>query len=415
VSRPVDWHALDYASDPVPGDPSVVRHYASQYSDVAAAIGRASSRLRAIADEQNAEAEFIYAFRDQAVEVADKISKAKERYAGVAAAVSGYAAPLENAQTAADAALGRARVAKDDFDAANKKVNHYNDEINFNSQLTDDEKHHYTQLLHLAKQDYTDGINALYQAKLDLQSAIDSRDAAARYAVDQIKDVENTGGLNDSGWDNWVQFWEEHGELIDNIVNILGWVAAIATVILMCIPGVNAIVFTIIAVVMAVIVISNAVAQMSAGTKSVGMGILEIALALIPFGAGKLLKPGIKLATAAAKETAVTSIIKSSAGQGIEHMTKDAALELVEAEMKAARPTVAQSLMYEQAREMAELQAVRNMDILVSGAAPRVMQVVDQNLWRLTVVPSAFAEKIFDGVVTAIAEPLIDGPEGGSE
>jgi hypothetical protein len=47
-----NWMILGYESDPVPGDPGVVRKFAADYAGVAQAIADASTRLRSIADRQ---------------------------------------------------------------------------------------------------------------------------------------------------------------------------------------------------------------------------------------------------------------------------------------------------------------------------------------------------------------------------
>jgi hypothetical protein len=422
VSRPTDWSPLNHHGDPIPGDPAIVRHYASHYAEVASAIGTTASRLRNLADDQTAISKAIDEFRDKAGEVAGKISKAQERYSGVASAVSGYATPLEDAQSLADSALARARNARDAGHTSNTLIQHYTDELQNNQSLTDDEKQQYTAKLAQAHSDSSGSSSALSGALSDLQTAIDNRDSAANTAASGIKDVEKTGGLDDSWWDNTKQWISDHSELLDTIVNIAGWVAAVAVVVLLCIPGVDLIVITVIGLVMAGITIANAVGQGLAGSKPWGMAALEIGLAVIPLGAGLAIRPIVKVAAKTAvkeaSEQAAKSLMKSSAAQGIKGITRESALETVEQTVKAAAPTLKtglrSALRYEGSRELAELQALRDMPVLKSGAASvKAAEIASSNMWRLQIMPSDLIMKTGEQVISKTAEALgLGGKEG---
>jgi hypothetical protein len=401
-----DWPILGYSSDPVPGDPGVVRSYAAQYADVADAIGRASDRLRAIASKQDSESEFVSKFRDQATDVAGKIAKAQTRYSGVSNAMTGYAGPLEDAQTRADAALRQAQAAFQSQQSNNTLVTKYRDELTYNTGLTDEEKQHYTQLLHHSQQAVTEGSQGLTQAKAALQAAIDSRDAAANHATGLIQTAENTGNINDNAWE---QFWDENGAWIDTAVTILGYVAAVALIVLMFIPGVNAIVFTIITIVVAAIVIANAAAQWSAGTKSPGEAILEIGLALIPFAGAAAAKSAVKLAVTTAAKTGMAR----AAANGISGVTKTVATDAVEdsltkGPLQLTGKNVLKAVFTNAPKEMDDLQTIAKVGL-------RPAEVVADNLWKIRMFAGPAPEAAGEYVVHQIADPILDKLSGKND
>jgi hypothetical protein len=159
-----------------------------------------------------------------------------------------------------------------------------------------------------------------------LQSAIEHRDSAASTAIAAIANVENSGDLNDSWWDNTVQFINEHKDLIDAIVEIVGYIATAAMVIALFIPGLNAIV-GVIMLVATIIQVANAIVQGLAGTMSPAEAIFTVALAAATFVGGKLVT---NMATNTTRTTVATSVRNSYAGSGIAGMTQQRALNMVD-------------------------------------------------------------------------------------
>jgi len=213
MARPVDWAPLA-GSDPVPGDPYEVARMGRHYTDVADAINRAASKLRQLAggnDDQESDA--VDALDDDCQQVADDISRAHRRYAGVGAALTAYAPALEQAQADSLAALTAAQQADSDHKAATTRQS--------NAQSQGETT---------AAQDDVDAANkALGDARTKLQHAIEHRDNAARTAIDAIKDVQDSGDLNDSWWDNWGH------KIVEVIQKIASAVAMVAGILALCV------------------------------------------------------------------------------------------------------------------------------------------------------------------------------------
>ncbi|MGH3875105.1 MAG: putative T7SS-secreted protein [Pseudonocardiaceae bacterium] len=220
--RPVDWSPLA-GSDPVPGDPDRVEQLGKHYRRVASAISDAATKLRRIADHQDMQSEAVDAFRNTARDVADDISRAHERYDGVGRALTGYAAQLREAQSESAAALVQAKQAEKDLGTANRLARGAQARIHASSESADttaDQGAHRRALA--AAETAGDDLAA---ARRRLSRATDARDAAARRAMDLVKDVKDSGDLNDGWWDNW------GAKIVKKIVKIADMVALIAGVL----------------------------------------------------------------------------------------------------------------------------------------------------------------------------------------
>jgi hypothetical protein len=410
MSRPTDWSPLQLHSDPTPGDPQVVSAYASRYGDVADAIKSAASKLTAIANHDDGESsKYVDAFRDTAKEVAGDITRAHERYSGLAQAMRDYANPLEQAQAAADAALQRARRASDGNSTAQTLHNHYEDELR-RPDLSDDDRTKYTLLQQQAQNDLIDNQREIAAAQQDLQAAIDHRNSAARTATDAIKDVEDSGKLDDSPW---TKFWEHNGGWIGEVVDIVGKVAAVLALVAIFVPGLGEVVLAIIAIVgivaMALTVI-NAICQMTAGTKTVGAGLFEIGMAVIPFGVGKVLGHLGGAAGDAVEDTAATTLRTSKAAQGISKFTQSKALAQVDEDAAGVKTTLLQRWLSADAKGLAKMQAVGKADLTVDGASARVGDQVSANLWKFKDMPGIDPALQLSG-----AEQVVDDKLDGSK
>jgi hypothetical protein len=213
MARPVDWSPLA-GSDPVPGDPYEVARMGRHYTDVADAIDRAASKLRQLAggnDDQESDA--VDALDDDCQQVADDISRAHKRYAGVGAALTTYFPALEQAQADSLAALTAAQQADSSHRAATTRQNDAQSPGEHDA----------------AQQDIDAANTALGSARTKLQHAIEHRDNAARTAVNAIKDVQDSGDLNDSWWDNWGH------KIVEVIQKIASAVAMVAGILALCV------------------------------------------------------------------------------------------------------------------------------------------------------------------------------------
>ena len=97
MTRPTDWSSLGYSSDPIPGDHSRVDLIGRQYVGTADSILRAAENLRTALAPNFGESESVDAIREVAGDVADRVSRAEDRYRKVGDAMVVYAAALRGA------------------------------------------------------------------------------------------------------------------------------------------------------------------------------------------------------------------------------------------------------------------------------------------------------------------------------
>ncbi len=413
MSRPSDWSPLDQWSDPIPGEPTEVRKHAAHYTAVADAIALAATRLQTIADYQTSQSKFVDEFRSNASRVASDISKAQTRYASVGAATAGYATPLENAQNDADAALIRARNARDDANTVQVHIQHYTNELMYNSALTDDEKQDYTRRLQQYQTDSGHYEQTISSAKAALQRAIDDRDKAAQHAINLISETQDSNGISDSGWE---QFWDKYG---GTITFWLGVVAAIALVVIAFIPGLNLVEFIILGVVAAV-TIANNLTQMNTGKMSAVEGWTGIVLSLLPIGGAGAVKALGARALSLTEKAAVSTGVASAAGSAIKGVTRSvvstAVKEVEENAFKATALNVLKTAMREGAEDIAKIQAISEMALTKAGASERVAAIALHQLTKVPFYPGPVLEYGIDHyVVEPYVVPVIEHFVGGKE
>jgi hypothetical protein len=220
--RPVDWFPLA-DSDPVPGDPERVEQLGRHYQRVAAAISDAASKLRRIGELQGMRSEAVAAFRDRAREVAGDISRAHERYDGVGRALTGYAPELRDAQFESAAALVQARRAEEDLATARRLVHAARARLDAAPAGIDTvaDRGDHRRALAAAEVAQDD----LAAARRRLSRAMECRDAAAWRALRLVEEVKDSGGLNDSWWDDW------GAKIVQVIVKVADVVAVVAGVL----------------------------------------------------------------------------------------------------------------------------------------------------------------------------------------
>lgn len=221
--RPSDWSAVARSSDPIPGDPTVVRNGGSDYLEVATAISGAVRRLRTLDLESVLKAESADALTASAEEVAANIGKAEQRYRAVGEALIAYAPALESAQQESESALLSARSAVDAAASSESTRQHYlrlaNDESDQQQALV------YTNLADNCEYDAQSALSTRNSAVDRVDQAVTARDTAAETAIAQIEDITGADGLNDGWWENWGK------GLLTAITDIAGIVAAVAGVL----------------------------------------------------------------------------------------------------------------------------------------------------------------------------------------
>jgi hypothetical protein len=232
VSRPVDWTPLDLSSDPVPGDPPAVQEAGRHYQEVADAIESAARRLREIADHAAMQSLAVDAMRDRAHQVADDIERAHTRYRGVGDALVAYATPLLYAQDQADRARLDAILARQRLEQAQARLSDAESSLTgaiaAAASAPDDapapDHSGLRRAVRSAHGDVAEAQRELESAKQRASEARDDRDRAADTAVGAIREVENSGDLNDSWWD------DTGAKVVAEIAHWAGAVAAFAGV-----------------------------------------------------------------------------------------------------------------------------------------------------------------------------------------
>lgn len=310
MSRPADWSILNHWSDPVPGSPSGVERASKRYLTIADSIADAKLTILGVFDNDELVGDSIDAVREVALDVADRIGRAKERYVGVGNALAVYVQPLEDAQRDSENILNAAIAARDERDYAEGRVYYWERELDeavaaqdtARSTKAEDKIEQWRGELYGAS-------NTINSAVQNLQAVIDARNAAANRAADAIEKVENTGGLNDDFWNN-VDQWFEENPWINEAITIAGYIAAALAIVAMFVPGLNLIIAIVIGVIIAATVL-NAVLQAMTGNKPWGQALFEIAMALIPLGVGKVLGKAFTAIASKVKPAAIVSLIKS--------------------------------------------------------------------------------------------------------
>jgi hypothetical protein len=287
---------------------------------VAEAIGRAAFNLRAIAKTDGMISEAVDALVEQADEVATRIERAQERYAGVGSALTGYVSSLTLAQQWSLEALASATTAHGAAEESAGVIDRYRFEL-LNPALDEESRERYQRLTDNAAEDLAGSQGSVQSAVELLQRAINLRDTAATTASDAISEVEGSGDLNDSIMDNIDQFYEEHKDLIDGILFVAGIAASILAAVALFVPGLNLIVLGV-GIALAVLTVANSVAQAATGNMSWTEAIINTALAVVPFGVGKLASSGIAATRAATHTAAVTSLMSRASNAGVSGITR---------------------------------------------------------------------------------------------
>ncbi len=223
MSRPVDWTPLDRDRDPVPGDYWQVETSGRRYREVADAIELAAKRLREIADANSMQGEAVEEFRSKALDVAKDIERAETRYRGVGDALVAYAPPLQNAQAQSADALQKARDARERLDQAERRASAAQDSLDDAADDADTSDMERALSGHSAAA--ADAEADLAAARRLCDDAVTMRDEAADRAINAIKEVEDSGDLNDGWWDNW------GSKLVSIIAEWAGKIAAVAGIL----------------------------------------------------------------------------------------------------------------------------------------------------------------------------------------
>lgn len=257
--RPTDWSPVRRTSDPVPGDPVLVRELARRYRDTAAAIRDAADGLRKVSDAEGWDSEAGREFASQAGDLGAQIKKAQQRFETAHEALTTYAAALEAAQHKADRARQQAEARRE----AERRE---------------------------AEQGAT-FVKPVGPSPEERQvdEAVDDYNRAADEARRKIGHVVGSDGLNDDFWDDVGGFFIELGE-------IAGTIAAVAGILALCVSWIPVIGQALAAVLGAVALIGTVLSAISNILKGDMVNLVWDLVGIATFGIGRALGGAVKLA-----------------------------------------------------------------------------------------------------------------------
>ena len=185
------------------GDPDLVRSKAQHYAEIANAIARSVTTLNTIKSVEGMTSKAIDAIREEAGNVADDISKAKDRYAGTAEALITYSAQLRIAQDAANTAIANIGDKETAAETAGRTATR--------TAATAASATPETTATDTAAADKADEASqaagqALQAAQGEWHSALAVKNQAAETAITAILEVvegKKSQDLNDTWWDDW--------------------------------------------------------------------------------------------------------------------------------------------------------------------------------------------------------------------
>ena len=234
MARPTDWNPLA-SSDPIPGDPGVVRQAAQNYADVAEAINTARDRLNAITFK--GKSHHIDALRSDCEDLVVQIKQASSRCSGAAGALKTYAGALEGAQAKSLPILKEAKEAQGD----RRRWKQEEWEQYYRHQRTTNpvERSRAESDYRAAQSKRAAAEGRIAQARERLKAVVKERDEAGNRAADALRETSRNSPLKDTFWEK-VQIvisdigkWlEEHVKpLLDKISVALAVVTIAVTVL----------------------------------------------------------------------------------------------------------------------------------------------------------------------------------------
>lgn len=196
MARPTDWNPLA-SSDPIPGDPGVVRQAAQNYADVAEAINTARDRLLAITFK--GKSHHIDKLRSDCEDLVVQIKQASSRCSGAAGALKTYAGALEGAQAKSLPILKEAKEAQGD----QRRWKQEEWEQYYRHQRTTNpvERSRAESDYRAAQSKRAAAEGRIAQARERLKAVVKERDEAGNRAADALRETSRNSPLKDTFWE----------------------------------------------------------------------------------------------------------------------------------------------------------------------------------------------------------------------
>ena len=209
MARPTDWNPLA-SSDPIPGDPGVVRQAAQNYADVAEAINTARDRLNAITFK--GKSHHIDALRGKCEDLVVQIKQASSRCSGAAGALKTYAGALEGAQAKSLPILKEAKEAQGD--RRRWKQEEWEQYCRHQRTTNPVERSRAESDYRAAQSKRAAAEGRIAQARERLKAVVKERDEAGNRAADALRETSRNSPLKDT-------FWEKVQNVISDVITWL--------------------------------------------------------------------------------------------------------------------------------------------------------------------------------------------------
>ena len=240
MARPTDWNPLA-SSDPIPGDPGVVRQAAQNYADVAEAINTARDRLNAITFK--GKSHHIDKLRSDCEDLVVQIKQASSRCSGAAGALKTYAGALEGAQAKSLPILKEAKEAQGD----QRRWKHEEWEQYCRHQRTTNpvERSRAESDYRAAQSKRAAAEGRIAQARERLKAVVKERDEAGNRAADALRETSRNSPLKDTFWEKVQNVISDIGKwlkehvkpLLKNLSKAIGVAIIVAAVITVATGG----------------------------------------------------------------------------------------------------------------------------------------------------------------------------------
>lgn len=286
--RPADWHPLRDA-DPVPGDPEEIRAEVRHMVSVAKKLRDQAKNLQALSNEDKLKGKYVKRLREDSTTLEKHMREVASRYERVHGHLSTWANELEDFQSDADRVLRRAKEKQDEIEAEKAKESGSGDESTPKPTVSATDQ------------------DPLQTYRNQLDSIAGDRDTRASHHAGKIRD-EIDDVIEDSWWDNIKGWFHDNADWIKTVLDALGWIATIAGIIAIWIPGLNLLVLGI--ALLTILTRSMLVASGDASWTDLAFDIGGLLLMGIGRGGINMLK-GANKVTSAAAQTSRTAGLKA--------------------------------------------------------------------------------------------------------
>jgi len=236
MARPTDWNPLA-SSDPIPGDPGVVRQAAQNYADVAEAINTARDRLNAITFK--GKSHHIDELRGKCEDLVVQIKQASSRCSGAAGALKTYAGALEGAQAKSLPILKEAKEAQGD--QRRWKQEEWEQYCRHQRTTNPVERSRAESDYRAAQSKRAAAEGRIAQARERLKAVVKERDEAGNRAADALRETSRNSPLKDTFWEKVQNVISDVGKWLEEhvkpLLDKISVVLAIATIAVTVLTG----------------------------------------------------------------------------------------------------------------------------------------------------------------------------------